>query len=210
MTTRNELLSDLDSYFARNDLSNNAKAGTWLRIVEARLNRDLRVREMEVTGTILTTASTRTVDLPSNWVSFRSLTIDNSLDRALTPVTPEVNRESALWSQTGRPEEYSVEGSKVYLSPLPSDIYTLDAVYHSRLSALTNDSDTNDVLTNHYDVYLNGLLEQAAKWIQDLELAAFYKQEFTSIIEDVNRQDLLSRVSGGVMRSQGQTARAIV
>lgn len=210
MTTRVELLADIDAWFARDDLTAGGKAPTFLRMAEAKINRRLRVREMESTGTILTVASTRTASLPTNWLSFRSLTIDNSLDRVFTPTTPELIREHALWGQVGQPELYSIEANVLYLAPMPSEAFTLDAVYFSRLAALTNDSDTNDVLTNHYDLYLNAVLEQAAKYIQDAELATYFKTEFEDTLAEVNRQDSLSRLSGGAMRSQGDSARAIV
>lgn len=210
MTTRVELLGDIDTWFARDDLSSGSKAGTFLRMAESKINRKLRVREMVTVGTLTTVASTRTVALPTDWLAFQSVTIDDSLDRAMTPTSFEIIHEGALWSQTGQPEEYAIQGSLMYLSPLPSDVFTLDVSYFSKLTALTNDTDTNAVLQAHYDLYLNAVLEQAALYTQDLELAGVFSSNFDNILQDVNKQDLISRMSGGAMRSMGQTARAIV
>ena len=59
--------------------------------------------------------------------------------------------------------------------------------YWAKQLALSNDTDTNWLLINHFDVYLYSTLASAADWIQEFDLADRYVMKYHEVIEKQNR-----------------------
>lgn len=215
MTTRQELLDDVDTYLARDDLTGGADATTYLRIAEAKIRRRVRTTDREVTTQL--SATGRTVALPSDYLSLRSISLDSALDRTIDYLTPERIREAPIWNNSGggltdnTAQAYTIEGGNLVFAPAPTAEapVTFDIVYNASYAPLVNASDTNTLLTNNYDIYLFAVLFEAASYLQDIELAAAYNSRFEAAITELERSERRKRYSGSALFRTGSPRRVV-
>lgn len=186
-----DLKSDVAAWFIDEDLT--SVIPSFVRLCEAEIRRRVRIRAMEQTTTI--DVSSRSTALPTGFLSLRSLSRQGD-DRVIEYMTPEKIREGSSWDASDGIEAFSIEGDNLIVAPAPSTTVTLDIVYLKAFDALSGDEDTNWLLDNAYDVYLFGTLEQAAVYAEDDQLELKYANRFGRIIEDLNREQKLSRIGG--------------
>lgn len=215
MTTRQELLDDVDSYLARDDLTGGADSSTYLRIAEARIRRRVRTTDREVTTQLVATG--RSVALPDDYLSLRSISLDSALDRTIDYLTPERIREAPIWNNSGggltdnTAQAYTIEGGNLVFAPAPTaeNPITFDIVYNASYAPLVNASDTNTLLTNAYDIYLFAVLFEAASYVQDIELASGYSSRFEAALTELERSELRKRNSGSALFRTGSPRRVV-
>ena len=216
MATRSELLNDIDIWLARDDLSSGGSEATFLRLAQSEIDKRVRLRAQEVT--IQFTATTRAVDLPTDYLAMRSLSLNTVLDRVVEYLTPERIRESPIWFnqggfQNGReqaPQAYTIIGNQIILAPAPpTDGIGFDMTYIAQLPRLVNDGDTNSLLTNYYDVYLWAVLKAATKFLEETDLADRYERDLNNAIGDLERSERLGRFAGSALISTGSPRRVV-
>ncbi len=217
MTTRAELITDLDDWLARDDLSAGGKEDTFLRIAQAQINRKVRVRNREVTTTLI--ASARTAALPDDYQSMRAIALDSTLDRRVEYLTPERIRESPIWNNQGgfrfdrdvTPTAYTIEANNLVFAPEPTadNPITFYLVYYAKFDDLVNGTDTNWLLTNAYDVYLWAILHAAAIFLQETTLAGGYAGLFKQALVDLADSERFGRFSGSNLFSTGSPRRVV-
>lgn len=190
MTDFATLKSDVADWIIDEDLT--AQIPGFVRICESEIRRKVRNRGLEQSTTIA--VASRSTALPAGFLSLRSLTRQDGY--SLEYMTPEKIRESAEWTDGARISAYTIEGDNLVVAPAPSASVTLDIVYLKSYDALSGDSDTNWLLTNVYDLYLYGALKHAAAYVEDIELEAKYATHFDRVVEELNREQKLSRVGG--------------
>ena len=77
LTTYSTLKAEIASYLNRDDLTTHLD--TFIDLAESRLNRDLRLREMETVDTSITTVSgTQAYDLPTGYLEMRYASLQTS------------------------------------------------------------------------------------------------------------------------------------
>jgi hypothetical protein len=158
------LQSAIARWLHRDDLS--LVAPELIALAEARLNRDLRMRQQLTTTTLSAAAGVSTVDLPADWLEFRRLRLV-SPDRPLHYVTPDDWMTRRPADQTGCPAEFTIEGDALTLGPLPDAAYTIEASYYARIPALSDDAPMNWLLRDHPSLYLFGALVEAEMYVFD-------------------------------------------
>lgn len=200
MTTRATLFAKVLTWLRRTgDTEFEAELPTMLLMVENRIAREIRYSGMEAVTTLTLTSGQAT--LPTDCVEVRSLTLQGT-DRQLELVTPEVLRESSLWGDTGGAAKYyAIHNRTVYTAPQTDG--TLDISYWARFPALTADADTNSLLTKHFDLYLNAMLAQAGRFLQDREVAIAAEAAYTDSRFTLRQADADYVHSGSVIRRIG-------
>jgi hypothetical protein len=93
----------------------------------------------------------------------------------------------AMQSDAGLPQ--------VEFRGVPAQDDTIDCWYYARPTPLTDDADTNVILTNHPTIYIEGTLFHLYKWTQDLELAQASADVFLDSVTSLNEQS--GRYFGG-------------
>ena len=215
MTTRAELMADLDGWLTRDDLTTSADAGTMLRIAQATINRRVRTRSQETTAQL--TATSRNTALPTDFQAMRSVSLDSALDRNVEYLTPERIREAPIWNNQGggltdnTALAYTIENTNLVLAPAPDATapVTLDIVYFAKFSDLVNDTDTNWLLTNAYDVYLWAVLQAAAVYLEDENLEAKYERLFEKAVEELRLSERRARFTGAALIATGNPRRVV-
>ncbi len=76
---------------------------------------------------------------------------------------------------------------------MPDSEYTIEIQYYRKATPLTEDNQTNDILTNHPSIYLYGALAQLFSYSQDDQQASKYIKLFIGAIKGANKADKKGR-----------------
>lgn len=177
----------------------------FIALGEARIYRDLKIREMEVETTLTTVAGTETVDLPTGFRGMRRLAIDTSTDYPLMLSSPEQLQEQYAQATTGEPKVFSIEGEYIRLRPVPDTAYSLKCLYWKALTGLSDSNTSNTILTKHPDLFLHASLIEAFRFLQDSARSAEHLALYTALIREIHRADKLDRYSGAQMAMRNTT-----
>lgn len=186
ITTYAELQTAVQAWLDRTDLT--SRIPEFISLAEAKLNRELRVRPMEVVGT--DTMSSGAISLPTDWVKYKSIWYTHNGSRVeLQNMSPqEFNRFDT--GSTDYPSGYYIAASSVYFGPsTPNSDYTVGYIYYQKIPALTDSATTNWLLTSHPDIYLYGALLEAAPYIQNQADTQLWATAFISVIEQLKQGD---------------------
>lgn len=167
-----DLLADVEDTLDRDDVA--SRLPSWLRLVEARLNRLLDDPDMEASVTLTGDGA----DLPDDFGSMVS--IGTAYNQPLSPMS---NVEyAALLPVSGTSRAYTIRENKVYYAP-GSVNPTL--VYRRQIPPLTDTDDTNWLLERAPDLYFYGALLQAEAWNVNDEAAAGWKAMWDEAIAEL-------------------------
>lgn len=165
----------------------------------------LRTGSQETVTTLTTTAGTQTVALPSDFLEARKIYYTLSGTRfelKERPIIPmSLNERSQVQAP---PTTFYIQGSSLYLIPIPDQAYTITLDYYAKIGPLATSS-TNWLMTQSPMVYLSGSIVQGALWMG----AKFASQQaqpwiaqFISSMEGVRRADIRKRHRLTTMRSE--------
>lgn len=171
-----ELVEELESFLNRTDLT--PRIPTFIALFEARMNRILRVPDMEATS--YAPATEERIDLPADFLSLRELRVDGY---SIPPFAPQDLHETFRTS-SGMVQGYSIQGLELLLLPAPSDS-EVRISYYQRIPALTESNPTNWLLTKHPDAYLYGVLCEAKAHIVDTDLALSWKLAWDEVLSEM-------------------------
>ena len=150
------------------------------------------------------TITAQTVSLPSGFIAMREFTADSTTDRPLEYQPPEVCWSNANYTCGGPSVAYTIEGTSLSVFPFTAN-QTVKINYWKAFDALSQDADTNWLLTNAYDVYLYGTLMEAKAFIEDDSQVQKWTAAFDTAVENLNRTGNRQR-QGPVLRRVGLTA----
>jgi len=191
LDTFDNLVKEIVDYSHRNDMGN--RIDTFIQLAENAMYSNgvqpLKVRSMAIVST--TAVAGQYVELPPNFESARSVRLvlgDNSGE--LRYQAPE-----QLFKQpaTGKPLFYTIIGNEIQFGRVPDSDYTLEIQYFRKAEPLTADNQTNEILTNHPQIYLFGALAMLFGFAQDSEQEANYAQKFIGAINGANQADKKGR-----------------
>lgn len=161
----------------------------------------LRIAAMVDSDAAVTPASGGVITISSQidagWLEFIELVPTTNGAVALDYVPPWQFRKEAdaIMSTTGPQSIYTIEGDKVYLAP--AAVTTLGIKWYQKFTALSADSDTDWIVTNAPQVYLDGCLMLACAYTQD-DRESQFRQKFAAGIKGLNLNDQRARSSGSV------------
>lgn len=145
------------------------------------------------TGGIITIST----QISTTWLEFIELTPTQSGSLSLNYVPPWQFRkqQDALQSTVGPPTMYTIEGDKLYLAP--AAVTSIAAKWYEKFTALSADGDTDWIIDNAPQVYLNGCLMLACAYTQD-DREGQFRAKFAASIKALNLSDVAARTSGAV------------
>lgn len=160
----------------------NAQIAEFIAVCEARLNRLLRVPEMETVTTLTVTSGN--VDLPSDFLAVRALYLSDRELRSMTPAAM-IARYGTV---AGCPMAYALVGSnprKVRFGPQPGSDDTATLIYYARLENVSEANADNWLLNDHPDIYLYGTLLAASAFIADETWIPMWKAAYDEAIGEL-------------------------
>ena len=193
-----ELQSDLANWLDRSDLT--AQIPTFIKLCEARFNRELKIRAMETRSTASTVAGDRTYGLPTGYLEMRNVQINTDPITAIEYVSPEMMDRIWGGSTSGTPRTYTLIGDELFLGPAPDSVITLEMAYYKKFDSLSSTTATNWMITNAPDVYLYGSLLEAEPFLQNDERVPLWQAFYKESVRQLQLADDRDRYSGSVLR----------
>jgi len=197
-----ELKDAIADWLDRSDLTD--RIPDFIALAEARLNRELRIRPMEVRSTMTTTVGQRYFNLPGGYLQMRNFQINTNPITPLEYITPEMLDRLYGSNTTGKPRAYSLIGDEIQLAPIPDSTYTIEMAFYEKFTPLgdgTSGTVTSNWLTNNApDVLLYGALIEAEPFIKNDERIQLWLTAYKEAIDKIQKADDRDRHSGSQMR----------
>lgn len=211
ITTYSELNTAAANWLKRDDLT--SRIPEFIALAEAKFNRELRCRQMEIrstTSTDITSDEPEMVSLPGDFQSMRSFRITSISGKprlAYMSDTQMDEHRERIGNVSGPPQFFSIFGSEIELCPTPEQDYTLEMKYRGIIPALTENNTTNWLLTFAPDVYLYGTLLEATPYMKDDPRIAVWGGAMKAAIQSLNDLSQESGYGSGPleMRTSGVT-----
>ena len=197
MTTYATLKSDIAGWLLRDDLT--AAIPSFIRLAEASIRRDIRIRQMLRTYTLAISAQSQS--LPEDFMELQRICVDSATAPELVYMPPPALYASSAYSDGGEPAFFTIEGEYLITAPDATGNDVLLS-YYKAYSALTNDSDTNWLLTNAYDVYLYGSLSHASPYIKEDDRTMLWNAGYKDAVEKLNSAERRSFFAGATLYPQ--------
>lgn len=202
LSTYTELQASIADHLARSDLT--LAIPDFVALAEAKMNRELRCRQMEVraTTTVNTASSSpEFITLPTYFQAMRWIRVSSETGKPrLEYLSPTQMTEFRYGrdNSTGAPQKFTILASEIELCPTPDQNYTLEMVYRRYIPPLAGNS-TNWLLSLAPDAYLYGSLMEAAPYIVEDNRIAIWAAGFNGAIESLNRLNMLAAFNAGPM-----------
>ena len=161
----------------------------FITLAEARMNRTLRISDMETTTTLTPTANVCT--LPADYLELRNATAITSPRVPMFQITRDDLTEAETGASAADPRFYTLRGLSLKL--VPSGTHTVFVEYYKKIPALTGGSPTNFLLTKAPEIYLFGSLLEAAPFMMDDPRLAVWGQMYERAVAALVAADKLAR-----------------
>lgn len=183
MATKQKIIALVQKYLEQDDIS--ASIDDLLRLAEFRIEREIRVRAMQITIDPVAIPGDGIYDLPVDFIEISSHVI--LTDTPFAPVYVPEAQFVALASQSaaGLPTAYTIIGNTIHFSPKPdSTTYMYQMTYYAKLASLINNFG-NAIGNFAWDLYVYGtLLECEPYLVNDARIATwqgFYDRAKSSV-----------------------------
>ena len=200
--TFTELKDAIADWLDRSDLT--ARIPDFIALAEARLNRDVRIRPMEVRSSMETTAGQRYFNLPGGYLQMRNMQINSNPITPLEYITPEMLDRLYGSDTTGKPKAYTLIGDEIQLAPIPDSDYTVEMAFYEKFTPLGDGTSgtvtSNWLTTNAPDVLLYGALLEAEPFIKNDERIRLWLTAYNGAVKKIQDADARDRHSGSAMR----------
>jgi hypothetical protein len=187
-----ELQTALENWSHRADLT--SVLPDFIVLAEAKLNRELRTRQMELETTLTPVAGVCT--LPTDYLSLRRAYINTSVPVELEYLPPEQFRLKYPVTAGGS-KYFTIEGESLLLADRGSTAVKI--LYYQTLPDLATNS-TNWLLTAHPDLYLSVAMAELSDYIKDNNGVQKWNSKAMALLESVKGSDWLGKYSGSAMR----------
>lgn len=153
----------------------------------------LRLRSMEARATASVSTSSRFLELPDLFLQMRRLKANDpysgGYDTDIRYMAPE---QIPICGLSTLPTYFTVT-TQLEFDSTPDQAYTIEMQYVKKLTALDDTNTTNDVLTNHPNIYLYGALWALFTDYQEGDLSSYYYNLFIQAIQGANNTDQAGR-----------------
>lgn len=180
------LQAKIAAWLNRTDLT--ALVPDFIALAEERINRDLRVRQMEV-ALLATTIADNRIAVPPATVGVKSLWLSNCPQ---TPLRTQTFESVLAMGLSGSPTHWAWQGSDFYFNGAGG----VQGVLYQAVPTLSDASPTNWLLTASLSIYLFGGLYEAAIYIKDADAEARFGARFNATLEAIAGADKRDALSG--------------
>lgn len=175
---KGELKTAVLDTLVRKELSNSPIVDSWVQAATARLNQDLLLNAQVVRAT--QTVTERLIELPDDFISAKSVRVTSSAFGAemgnLQYQSPEeivtMAAQAAQGHACNRPMYYTTIGQRMELAPWRAGAqFNVEIWYYRLFPELVADTDTNFILTQYPQLYLNLTCAAGHQYLLEAEAA---------------------------------------
>lgn len=172
---------------------------TFIQTAEARLKRDPRVRKLRTQALAL---KAQTVNLPSDFKRLEALYFDGptyfgDID---TVATGQLGDVEATKGETGVPSHTAIIGQTLRLAPVPDKTYNARLAYWATIDPLSDNTQSNWLLTDYPDIYLYASLLPSAPYLRDDPRLAVWERELEKALAELKRHTDDQAYGGSLVR----------
>mgnify|MGYP006899560649 CR=1 FL=1 len=195
---RDDLLADVTAYASGNIEGAITRA---IRRCELRIQRTLRVRDMETSTTIAFVSGTTTIALPSDFLSARLFYLNIDPIAILKQDTLENVFSSYPNAAVAQPVAFAVTGSNMVARPVSDGSYSAPFYYYQSIPALTTANTSNWLLVKAVDAYLYGSCLELMPHIHNDPRIQTWKGFFDEAISLLEEDDNAAKWNGVLVSS---------
>jgi hypothetical protein len=185
-TNYNDLVSTIESYLARTDLS--SIIPTFIQLAQDRITRDLRTREMLKIAT--TTATDETVELPTDFLEMREIHFQGNPPTSLEYQSPDKFFRDTMTTTSGVPYYYTIIGYELQFSPAPDGNRTLQMLYYAQPTFISSTVSSNLYLANYPDALLYASLSEAEPYLMNDSRIQVWASMYDRAIGNIMKNDI--------------------
>lgn len=189
ISTYSDLVSGIYKWLVKDSNDPFLTSGTVDNVIylaEAEMSRRLNVRQLRALTSLSLVAGTNTVTAPTDLQ--QTVAIYAGSINEIQPADPAWFINQNLYTVSGPPKFYYLNGTQYVFGPVPDTDYTLSLDYMKRVPNLSSGSPTNTILTAFPDLYLTACLKQAYILLQDDANEAKMEARLERHIAEVNKQ----------------------
>jgi hypothetical protein len=179
-----QLKDTIADFLLRDDLT--AAIPTFIRLAEARIDRDLRHWRQEKRS--VAQLDTQYSAIPADFLRPIRLQITDLPTGEVAPISTAqmLQLRGDRNDRVGRPTNYALTAGSLELYPTPDNTYNASLVYYGRIDALSDSNTTNWLLTEAPDAYLYGALIHSAPYLKDDPRITVWGTLYTVAIDTLN------------------------
>ena len=196
-----ELKVTTASYLHRDDLTDSIPH--LITLAQSRINHDLDITALHKSTYGMAVAGYGEVDLPDDCLSLMSVRIEHSggyVGLEQRTLAQNVGVLEQRGGANGTPAYYSRYGNKLEVTPTPDADTTMIIFYKKRLTAFSEDSDTNDILTDHPNIYVYAVMLEADPFIMNDERVVVWKDLYMEEVTKINAAEFEYQWSGAPLK----------
>lgn len=196
ITSYSELKTAVANWLADDTLT--SYIPDFITIAEARIYRELKIRQME---TALSSAiASGVIAVPSGYTGLKFAYVNGSPVKPLERVSLEaVYERYPTRSADGKPSVIAREGSNFIFGPYPDSTYTIKGVYYKKLDVLSDSNTSNWLITDAPDLILFASLVEAKAFIMDDPRIVLWEGRYINARDMLEQQDRDEDMSGSVL-----------
>ena len=183
------------SYADRQDAEVVDRIDGFLKIVESRVNRALRLGKMSKIACIDTIEDQNMYGLPYDFAGARDVEvgiIGNTTTTTLKYVSPEMMNLVA----DGQCNVYTIIADQIHVKTTLAVGSQLSITYYQKLPALTEAANTNWASVQYPDLYVFGLLVEISSFVKSVEGFQSWDSRFSQVLSEMIHEDAVDRWSG--------------
>jgi hypothetical protein len=172
-------------------------------LVEARVNRLLKVRDQTARAYVNCVDEQEFYALPSDWRGMRDIQVDtpNAIgsDYSTTPISliDPKGFEAKKKKQEGH--YYCVIGNQIQVTPTFASGSSIQMVYYQKVPNLNAQAPNNWMSDEHPDIYLAGLTGEISLFAKDYDASTGWFNRLTTSVDELENVDWQERWSGDVL-----------
>jgi hypothetical protein len=170
-----QLIGAISDWLDRNDLAGSAPA--MIALCESRMRRELAALTFERSAPVEIVAGVGT--LPVDCDALRAVFFN---DTRLDECAPNIARQ---YAPGDNPSGYSLEAGKIRVWPVWTG--TITVLYYGKLLQLSEGTPTNDILSEHPDIYFYGAMMFAEGYLANDSRAAMFKALWDEALESLKQ-----------------------
>lgn len=194
IATYTDLVAAVKSELDRDDVAD-TKVLEFVQRFEARMNRILRVPEMETVASVAVTDGVG--DFPTDFLELRR--VYDSENVVLPGVEPTVWIEALA----GEQKVHCIVGGRLRIAPESTE--NVSILYYGAIPPLNIDQQTNWLLAGHADLYLYGCCYLFCSHVDDDDGVAKYKLAADEVLSELIEQGLRRRFGGPLRHKSSVT-----
>lgn len=173
-----------------------ANMDTFLRVVEARVDRILQTRLQSKRARLICEDGVEYYGLPPDYGGLRDVEIITKGGGRITMRWLASEAMDAHITRNGQTPSYSVVSNQLHVWPLLDDTNVIEIAYYQRVNPINIDDPENWISRYAPDVYIHGLMVEIFAFIKDGEGATMWDQRFKQALSELDSDDARDLWSG--------------